>query len=186
MEIIDDVSRLPERAKRELIRGEHARAEFAIFAQTMLKETLDAMGPLRQIDGLGRKVTTIHPELAARLRVKYGISCLHDPDFLRALLRDNPFLRVQCVPAALTLRVNGLRGRRSEVGPLTSKRLESGPNKGSAGQQSAQLQRKDGRCGPGGDPATPHAHECVPVIKQTAGASLVSSEVGGRKSEVSG
>lgn len=107
--IVADISTLPDRAKRELIRGENARAEFAIRAQTALAEAMGQMGPTRFIDGLGRKVATIHPELAARIRVKYGVRCLHDPDFLRRLISENPFLKAPCVPAKLTLRVDGLR-----------------------------------------------------------------------------
>lgn len=151
--IVQNVTALPERMKRELIRGEHARAEFAIRAQTALAEAMGERGPSRYLKGgLGRHVTTIHPELAARVRVKYGSRCLHDPDFLRALVRDNPFLRVQCVPAALTLRVDGLRDRRSEVGGRTenSRRPELRPQS----SQITQIRRGDGATG---DPGTASA-----------------------------
>lgn len=107
--IIEDVSSLPERAKRELIRGEYARAEFAIRAQSALKEAMDQMGPVRHVEGIGRKIATIHPDLTARIRVKFGVRCLHDPDFLHRLLQANPFLRVQTIPAKLTVRVDGFR-----------------------------------------------------------------------------
>jgi len=100
---------LDDRAIRELQRGERARAEFAIRAQRALKETMDAAGPVRHMDGLGRKVATIHPELAARLRVRDGQSCLHDPAYLGKLIKENPFLRCQTAPAKLAVRVDGLR-----------------------------------------------------------------------------
>ena len=112
MELVADISSLPERMKRELIRGEQARAELAIQAQRQLKEAIDAMEPHRHVEGLGRKLTTIHPSLGARLRVKFGMTCLHDPDFLRSLLRDNPFLRANTAPAKLVVRVNGLRDQK--------------------------------------------------------------------------
>lgn len=162
--IVGDVAILPERVKRELIRGEHARAEFAIRAQNALQEALGQMGPVRHIDGIGRKVACIHPELAARIRVKYGSSCLSDPAFLRSLVQANPFLRVQTVPNKLAIRVDGFRDK-------NSRRPETGRNERGAGQQSVQPRRVRG---PGGDPATPLQGEHVPVIKQTAGAPFVS------------
>lgn len=91
---------------RELIRGERARAEFAIHAQRKLAEV---MRPARDAGSLGRRVASINVDLAARIRVKYGMSCFADPDFVHALLRDNPFLRVPYEPGKLTLRVDGRR-----------------------------------------------------------------------------
>jgi hypothetical protein len=133
-----DISRIPERQQRELIRGENARAEFAIYAQRRLQEALQAMGPTRFIDGIGRKVATIHPELAARLRVKFGKHCLADMKFVHALIKENPFLKAPCVPRALTLRVNGLRDR------------QTGP-----GASNAHGAQPDVRAPGLGDPATP-------------------------------
>jgi hypothetical protein len=160
--IVEDVSILPERVKRELIRGENARAEFAIRAQTALKEAMDGMGPVRHIDGIGVRRATIHPELAARIMVKFrrqdGLNPLNDPDFLKALLRDNPFLRVQCVPARLTLRVNGRKQTPNAERPTPnegngdaapSRRLEDCPQ----GSQIAQI--GGGRNGARREAATP-------------------------------
>jgi hypothetical protein len=107
----EHLRRIPERAKRELIRGEQARAQFAIHAQNQIKRAFDAGPPTRHIEGIGQKLCTITAELAARMRVKYGVRCLHDIDFVNALLRDNPFLRTSSTAARLTLRVNGWRDR---------------------------------------------------------------------------
>lgn len=153
--LVTDVAVLPERVKRELIRGENARAEFAIRAQSALKEAMDQMGPLRHIDGLGRRVTTIHPELAARLRVKFGNGCLHDPDFLKSLMRDNPFLRVQCVPAKLTIRVDGLRNQESRKAGSPSR--SSGRLEDPQGSQIGQGKR-EGKGAP---------REVVPVLARS-------------------
>jgi hypothetical protein len=169
--IIDQVSQLPERVKRELVRGEFARAEFAIWAQTALKEAMDEMGPYRYIEGLGRRVTTIHPELAARIRVKYGRKALHDPDFLKALLRDNPFLRVQCVPAKLTVRVQGLR--KPETGNrkvATSRRPENEFQDGKGHRCASRVAASNARMG---DPAP--AQTCS---RRDGGSLLVPPERG--------
>lgn len=158
--IVGDVAILPERLKRELIRGEHARAEFAIRAQNALQEALGQMGPIRHIDGIGRKVACIHPELAARIRVKYGSSCLSDPAFLHSLVAANPFLRVQTIPKKLAIRVDGFRDRKTEVGsqrseggPLNSGRLEAGA-RAQNGKGNGARRASDGSARQG-DPATP-------------------------------
>ena len=106
--IVTDVSQLPERHKRELLRGERAQAELDILLQRRLKEASDRLES-RHIEGLGQKVICIHPNLAWRLRLKYGMSCLHDPDFRKSLLRKNPFLRVKSVARKMAIRVDGFR-----------------------------------------------------------------------------
>jgi len=167
--IIPDIKSLPERVKRELIRGEHARAEFAICAQTRLREALGELGPARHIDGIGRKMATIHPELGRRIRMKYGARALHDPDFLRALLRDNPFLRVPTTAAKVTVRVNGRRDEEAQATrlPLQGDHL----HEGGAGH------------GAQGEPATPSARGRETPARafaghETAGAALVQAEGG--------
>lgn len=110
--ILENVERLPEAYKRELLRGERVQAELAILEQQRLKEASDLL-ETRHIEGLGQKVLCITRDLAARLRMKYGMSCLHDPDFRRRLLQQNPFLRVRSIPQKTTVRVNGLRPARA-------------------------------------------------------------------------
>lgn len=158
---------LPERKLRELIRGENARAEFAIFAQHALKETLDQRGPIPHINGLGRRRAVINPELAARLRVKYwgdvGHDPLTDPDFLNSLLKDNPFLRVQTAPEKLSIRVDGLRdsppGAPAPRGPEAAENLQ-GPqftNSASSGTQ-----------GPGGPSGKSRFQTAGPTARHAA------------------
>jgi hypothetical protein len=142
--IVEDVAILPERVKRELIRGENARAEFAIRAQNALQEAMIEMGPVRHVEGIGRKVATIHPEMAARIRVQYGVRSLHDPDFLRCLLKENPFLRVQTVPARLTVRVDGLRADSRRPEEKGNPQISQITQMGQGGGNGAQ-----------GDPASP-------------------------------
>jgi hypothetical protein len=164
MELVADVSVLPERVKRELIRGENARAEFAIRAQTALKEAMNQMAPVRFINGIGRKVATIHPEMAARLRVKFGASCLTDPKFLAALVRDNPFLKAPCVPDKVTIRVDGLRCQK-ESNPQSSQITQN--NGGEHGARSATVEVSALK----GDPATPSngSHDRGSVLCFTPG-----------------
>lgn len=179
MGIVADVSVLPDRVKRELVRGEHARAEFAIRAQTALKEAMDQMGPIRHVEGIGRRVTTIHPELAARIRTKFGVRCLHDPDFLRSLLRENPFLRVQTVPKKLAIRVNGLRDQPEQ-------QFQNGKGNGARGATAAVSALK-------GDPATPSVCPtergsvlCLSPGQRSGHETPARSEPRSRRSEVGG
>jgi hypothetical protein len=175
MGIVADVSVLPERVKRELIRGENARAEFAIRAQTALKEAMNQMGPVRFINGIGRKVATIHPEMAARLRVKFGASCLTDPKFLAALVRDNPFLKATCVPDKVTIRVDGLKSKIAVTQPAERARpgFQNRDSKISEGNpQSSQITQNNGdEHGARRDPATPSngSHDRGSVLCFTPG-----------------
>lgn len=106
--IVTDVSQLPDRHKVELLRGERVRAELAILEQRRLKEASDLL-ETRHIEGLGQKVLCITREMAARLRMKYGMGCLHDPAFRKRLLEKNPFLRVRSIPQKTTIRVDGFK-----------------------------------------------------------------------------
>lgn len=106
----EDIALLPEAAKRELIRGFRARKEFAIHKQRELARALEHEAPVHHVDGIGRKVMTIAPELAAEIRASEGDwRVLHDPDFHKSLLRRMPWLSANCTPRALTVRVDGLR-----------------------------------------------------------------------------
>lgn len=178
--LVTNVERLPDRVKRELIRGENARAEFDIHQQRRLKEASDLL-ETRHVEGLGQKVMLIHPDLAWRLRVKYGMSCLHDPDFRRSLLRKNPFLRVKSVPQKTVIRVDGLRkeegGRRKAEGRArNSERLDSQLSTNNS-QLPRQSERDAGNYGAQGDPAPPSAEVRHPRQKvfgheTSAGVSL--------------
>lgn len=151
--ILENVSRLPELYKLELLRGERVQAELAILQQTRLKEASDLL-ETRHVEGLGQKVLSIHPNLAARLRLKFGMSCLHEPHFRRRLLERNPFLRVRSIPQKTTLRVDGFRIQGSGV-RAESQTSGNGQREGSAGRYGAQ-----------GEPATPFRRGGVRHLNQ--------------------
>jgi hypothetical protein len=144
--------KLPERVQRELIRGENARATFAIAAQRHLKEAMDRQQPAREVKGLGRKIATIHPELAARLRVRdtasVGRDPFCDPDYMRLLLKNNPFLRVVTEPARLAIRVDGFRDAKEEGGRRKEEYQSPGASAGMGVERS-------------GNPATPNLGEAA-------------------------
>lgn len=56
-----------------------------------------------------RRVLMLTPEMSKRIRLKYKGESFSDPDFVKSLARDNPFLRVDLPPARLTVRVNGFK-----------------------------------------------------------------------------
>lgn len=104
-----NTSRMPERYQRELIRGEHARAQLAVLRQRRIAEAAKQI-EYRHIEGIGqRSLIPLDPEIATRLRIRHGVACLHDPDFLRSLWQKNPMLRAKCRADRVTLRMPGLR-----------------------------------------------------------------------------
>lgn len=106
--ILADVSQLPDRHKRELLRGERVQAELDILEQKRLKAATDRL-EFCHIDGLGARRVVITRNMAARVRLIYGTGCFHDNKFVHQLLRDNPMFRVNCRPAKTTIRVDGSR-----------------------------------------------------------------------------
>lgn len=68
------------------------------------------------IDGIGRLKARILDHDAADLRTKYGPGCLHDPDFLDDTIKKNPYMRPNCGPGKVTVRVNGFRDTRAGAG----------------------------------------------------------------------
>ena len=175
----EDIARMPEREKRELIRGENARAEFAIFEQQQLQKAL-RYRPGVQDGALGRKVLTVGPQMAAQLRVREGWDCFHDPDFIKSLLKDNgSMFRPVLAERAVAVRVDGLRDRNraparahARLGGLEHERerehdYETGQHEGGAGHATQ------------GDPAGPsHTVGGTSSGHETAGASLVLSKPG--------
>lgn len=116
-----EISRAPalQSHRDELVRGARCRQVLMLVRQRMIKAVSDMLEH-RHIEGLGRKIATIDPDIYAQMELQYGQGCWRDKDFLADTLEKNPHLRVRCEPGKTTVLVNGLGGRRPEVGSRKS------------------------------------------------------------------
>lgn len=180
-----DLTQVPERVRRELIRGEHARAELTLHRQRAIAEACKSIDFVH-MEGFGqRKLIPLDPELVGRLRVGYGDDCLHDPAFVRSLWEKNPMLRANCRARKFTIRVNGLRGEQGNVQRSRFNVQRSIPdvrNTIAGGGRDVERSGPHEAGGPHqGDPATPGRTGHVSAA--AAGESLVIAECGTRSAE---
>lgn len=114
-QIIADISSIPALScfKEELIRGRRVQRELAKQRQLLMAQA-NATIEYRFMEGLGAKIMCIDQDEAWALRLKYGMSCLHDKDFRKFILKQRPEFGVRCVSGKTMFCVNGLRREREQ------------------------------------------------------------------------
>jgi len=92
--LIEEVAPVMHPFKERLVETERVRAALALAEQ---KRIMIANGRLerRFIDGLGEVVASFSADVFHRLAAIYGYETVRSQDFLKAMLRDNPELRVK-------------------------------------------------------------------------------------------
>jgi hypothetical protein len=84
---------LTDEIETELRRGADLEIAHA-FQRQIRAAKFNRDNPRRAIDGIGAVTMSIDPVLRMWAERKYGRGCFKDKNFVRELLRDNPFLKV--------------------------------------------------------------------------------------------
>lgn len=99
-----------EPLRRDLIRGEHARASLAILGQQQLAEA-EARIERAHVEGLGELQMRVDAGVYMRMALLFGPDCWRDEGFRADMLRKNPEMRIRSRARKLTLRVAGRSAR---------------------------------------------------------------------------
>ncbi len=98
----------------DLRRGHHARMVVAAAQQVEIQRVL-ASRPERHVNGLGKRIACVHPDIYWEMCRRYGMKCWRDPKFMRRMMQDEPSIKTHSRPDKLTLRVNGLKKQPKET-----------------------------------------------------------------------